>query len=182
MVLELSLVLAIRQTNPKVTEPTAERYAAWVVEEATKRDLDPWLFQALIYKESRWTATALRREGDGSCSVGLGQINTVCEQEKIAPLQDPQANIQKMGEFLFNIRARCHRDCGGLRWLRAYNPGDRGYVATIEEAVKRYHAHHPEEPRVRAVQSEVHDPGLLRVRADRRCGDCWPHARGTCSL
>lgn len=174
MAIELALALAIRQTNPKVDHARADKYAAWVVEEADKRALDPWLFQAIIYTESRWTARVVRVEGDGSCSVGLGQINLArCEKDKIEELKEPQTNLQRMGEFLERIRSTCRYKCDGLGWLRAYNPGSKKYVPAVAAALERYHARFDEQSSRRALRVDVHASGMC-WDLDPRDGDhCW---------
>jgi hypothetical protein len=139
MLLELALMAAIHKTNPELPSSTTRQYAQWVLAEAKKTSLDPWLFQALIHRESRWHPTVVRHERDGSCSVGLGQINGPCKPAVVAPMLDPHANIQRMGAFLSGARDRCRTDCGDLGWLRAYNPGDQVYLQAIKKAVANYH-------------------------------------------
>lgn len=150
MLTELALALAIQKTNPKIPEATAQKYALWVLEESEKNDLDPWLFQALIHRETRWTAQAVRHESNGTCSVGLGQINGKCDEKVMAPLRDPRRNLHRMGELLVHMREVCTRKCQDLGWLRAYNPGSPAYLRAIQEAVKQYHAHY-DQPAVLCV-------------------------------
>ena len=136
----LLLSAAIQASNPSLPPQRRDKFTNWVLEEARERNLDPWVFQAIIHQETRWTATAVRREHDGSCSVGLGQINTRCGSEEVATLLNPHNNIKRMGKFLSRIRRACRRDCAGLGWLRAYNPGDAAYLAAVQAAVRSAHA------------------------------------------
>ena len=141
MSLALQLALAIQTANHSLPARQARRLAAVVMEQSAERQLDPWLLYELVYRESRWTPTALRREWDGTCSVGLGQINVACDKDAIAPFFDPVVNLRKIGEYLEHFRKSCKQDCEGGLWLRGYNPGSSTYAPAILAAVAK--RHHP---------------------------------------
>jgi hypothetical protein len=133
----LALVAAIRDVNPALTPDTAKDYAAWVVEASQQSDIDPWVFHAIIKHETKWTASGIRHENDGSCSIGLGQINVGnCRSSKVKTLLDPHYNLLLMGEFLYYVKGFCRRNCSKLNWLRAYNPGDPRYVSMVESHIR----------------------------------------------
>lgn len=159
MLIEAALAVEIQRTNPALNEEVRRQYAHWVVEEATARDLDPWIFHGIIHTETRWKAGIVVHEHDGSCSVGLGGINVrQCDSPRAAELRDPQKNIQAMGSFLSTIRHRCAHHCDGLGWLRAYNGGDRLYVPKkVGPIVDRCRAAY-QQPPVREVQARMHTP------------------------
>ena len=138
--LALLLSLAIQASNPKVQPREARLYARWVLREAAAQHADPWVFQAIIARETRWTPTEVRHETDGSCSVGLGQINVDCAPRIVAPLLDPRTNIRRVGAVLAHLKSSCRHDCQDLGWLRAYNPGSAAYFEAVLAAVQRYHA------------------------------------------
>lgn len=158
----LLLSAAIQHSNPHLSHRERDRYASWVLEEAREHSLDPWIFPALINRETHWTATALRHEADGSCSVGLGQINVRCSSPEVVALQQPHANLHRMGAFLSRIRASCTHDCENLGWLRAYNPGDAEYLSAVQAAVRNAHAQDGQ-PAVRRVRAHLH---ASRVRGE----------------
>lgn len=160
MLIEAALAMEIQRTNPKLDDKVSQKYARLVVEEATARDLDPWVFHGIIHTETRWKAGIIVHEHDGTCSIGLGGINVKkCDSPRARELRDPQRNIQAMGSFLSTIRARCAHHCDGLGWLRAYNGGDREYVPKkVGPIVERCHVTY--ELPLREVQAEVQPPGL----------------------
>jgi hypothetical protein len=167
MLVETALMLEIQRTNPKVPEPQARKFASWVLEEADRNNLDPWLFHGIVYIESRWTPGVVRREEDGSCSIGLGQINVRrCEASKVQPLRDPRENLRRMGDFLSTIRDSCLKNCQGLKWLRFYNYNNKRYVTgLVGPVVDRCHAAYDEkdeQPSPEHVHSELHVSRVCR--------------------
>ena len=140
MLIRLALAVAIQASNPSVPSETARTYATWVTHEAEEHHLDPWIFQAIIHRETRWTPGLTRHEVDGSCSVGLGQINVPCNNPRAKKLLDPHENIKRMADFLDGAKRECRTDCVNLGWLRAYNPGSHDYFVAIRDDVRRHHA------------------------------------------
>lgn len=135
------IAMAIHSINPVLPDATVRDYAATVVEQADRHALDPWLIVEIVHRETHWIPTLpVRHEHDGSCSVGLGQINVPCGPQ-MAPLLEPHANLRRTASVLDKLRGHCMKDCGGLGWVRAYNPGSKVYGPAIVAAVK---ARHPE--------------------------------------
>jgi len=132
----LTVAIAIHSINPALPEPTAREYAAEVVRQG---DLDPWLLVEIIHRETHWIPDLVRHEQDGSCSVGLGQINGSCLQAFVTPLLDPHANIRRVADVLRWLRGHCRTRCEALGWVRSYNPGSRTYGAAIIKAVQKRH-------------------------------------------
>jgi hypothetical protein len=156
MLLEAALALEIHRTNPAVSETTAKQYAHWVVAEAAPQGIDPWVFHGIAFHESRWTAGAVKHEGNGTCSVGLGQINVKdCNSNRISVLKDPRLNIRAMAILLGKLKKNCQTNCGELGWIRGYNAGDTTYVPTIRQKVDQAHAHYRESA-LREVPARVH--------------------------
>lgn len=141
-----ALALSVMLTNPGLNNTQAEIYSRWVLEFSNKNDLDPWLVEALISKESRWKATAVRRETNGSCSVGLGQINlTVCDPVKVTALQDPLYNIRRTAKHLALAREICpkikaEKKCSQGKWIGLYNPGNRTYASDVLHLMEEHRA------------------------------------------
>lgn len=175
MLAEVVLALAIRHTNPTVPQTRAKRYATWILTESKHYNLDPWIFVAIIDRETLWVPGLVRHEKDGSYSVGLGQINAHSTRE-IRPLRQGHTNIQRMGWFLNRIRAACSSDCEDLGWLRAYNPGSAEYFNAVREQVRTYRAQDGQ-PAVLRVQTGMHAPWVPRQGRDRagdeRRLDAW---------
>src|ERR1700727_1702240 len=165
LMISVLLAAAIQHSNPRLPPQDRAHYASWVQEEASAHSLDPWIFHALINRETRWTATAVRHERDGSCSVGLGQINVHCTASAMQPLLDPHANLRRMGSFLARIRSACRRDCDNLGWLRAYNPGNAEYLSAVQADVRKHHAEDGQQA-VRRVRAVVYAPGVRLHAAD----------------
>lgn len=160
------LAVAIQVSNPRLPQQDSRRLASWVYEEARARRLDPWVIHALVNRETHWTASAVRHESNGTCSVGLGQINVPCTAAAMQPLLGPHVNLRRMGHFLAGIRAACRHDCDGLGWLRAYNPGDAEYLSAVQADVRKHHAEDGQPP-VRRVRADVHVSGVRVQAADR---------------
>lgn len=169
MIVEAALAMEIQRTNPKVPEPRANEFAGWVVEEANRNNIDPWLIHGIVHIESRWTPGVVRHENDGSCSIGLGQINVLhCESAKIKPLRDPRENLHRMSDFLSTIRNACLKNCEGYKWLRFYNYNNKHYVTgLVGPVVDRCHAAYDTEDDEQHrplpyVHSLLHVPWLCR--------------------
>jgi hypothetical protein len=165
MLVEAALVLAIQHTNPEVPRRRARQYATRIQAEAKTYDLDPWVFVAIIDRETRWVPRLVRHEADGSYSVGLGQIN-VHSTKEVRPLRQGRTNIARMGWFLNHIRATCRSDCEDLGWLRAYNPGSAVYFTAVREQVRTYRAQ-AGQPVVLRLQAGVHVSEVQRQVRDR---------------
>jgi hypothetical protein len=176
MVTEILLALAIRQSNPTLSDEVRYQYAAWVHADARQHGLDPWIYVAIIDRETRWKTGITRYEFNGSCSVGLGQINLPCTSPELEKLLQPRANIRRMGKFFERIRSTCTHDCQNLGWLRAYNPGDSVYFNAVCDAVRSYDAK-ASQPAVLRVSHGVHASRLLRQERSRaeheRRVDAW---------
>jgi hypothetical protein len=166
MLMEVLLALAIRQVNPSLPDDRTYRYAAWVLRDAKNHNLDPWIYVAIAGRETRWTTGITRYEFDGSCSVGLGQINVPCNSPDLVPLLDARSNIRRMGVFFDRIRKECRHDCTDLGWLRAYNPGDHVYFAAVRDAVRTYDAKASQSAVLR-VPPRVHTSKLPRQEGSR---------------
>jgi hypothetical protein len=165
MLLEAALTLEIQRTNPKVPTPTAQDYTRWVLEQAQERDIDPWVFHAIIHIESRWSYWAFRKEQDGTCSVGLGQINVKCDSPRAKELKDAHTNILAMGEFLGHLKDKCHQKCDNLRWVIPYNAGNPEYIGWVRKRVGDEHARYPQPP-LPDLQTGVYVEGLWRNEND----------------
>jgi len=165
MLLEVALMMEIQRTNPKVPLATAQDYTRWVLEEAQEKDIDPWVFHAIIHIESRWSWWAFRKEQDGTCSVGLGQINVKCDSPKALELKDPHTNILAMGQFLGHLRKRCHQRCDNLNWVVPYNAGNPEYIGWVRKRVGDEHARYPQ-PSLPDLPAPVHVEGVLRKEND----------------
>ena len=139
----VALVAAIQGASPALSHTTALTYARWVDRTAHEYRLDPWIFVAIVDHETRWDAHAVRHEHDGSCSVGLGQINGSCSDGFIVPLQDPYINIRRMGAFLQHLKSSCRYSCGDLGWLRGYNSGSERYLSGVQAEVRKHHGKAP---------------------------------------
>lgn len=144
-----ALVASIMLVNPNLNSTQAEGYSRQLISQASENNLDPWLMEALITKESRWISTAIRREGDGSCSVGLGQINLKsCDPVKVAELEGPLENIRRTARHLAIIRDLCpkvrpKKKCSQLAWIGLYNPGSRTYAKSVLLLMKEHRVRHP---------------------------------------
>ena len=158
LMLSALLSAAIHSSNPQLPPKEVARYTSWVIEEAREHSLDPWVFHAIIHRETHWTATAVRHERDGSCSVGLGQINTRCNSSDIKVLLNPRNNLSRMGYFLARIRRMCRKGCAELGWLRRYNPGDADYLHAVQAAVRSCHEH--TESAVSRVRPDLRPSGV----------------------
>lgn len=161
MLVEAALALEIHRINPSVSQQKSVVYAHWVMEEAEPRGIDPWIFHSLIYQESRWTPSVVAHEKNGSCSVGLGQINVSCNSPQVALLKQPRENLRRMGSFLGKLKTGCKERCEELGWLRGYNPGSPQYLVEIRKRVDENHARYREST-LREVPARVLLAGVHR--------------------
>lgn len=159
--LVLALTVAIQTTNHHVPRSTARTYARWVAQESRAHHLDPWVFLAIVRRETQWVPAAIRHENDGTCSVGLGQINVPCVPQRVAPLIDPHRNIQRMGQFLEQLKTTCRVNCKNLGWLRGYNPRSLDYFEAVRDSVLTYDAH-DSQPALQRVPTRMHPSRVLR--------------------
>lgn len=167
MLEQLALILEIQISNPKLPAERAREYADWVLEEASKRSLDPWIFHAIFHTETRWKAGIVVHEKDGTCSVGLGGANVPCRSPQVQVLRDPHRNIQWVGTFLTRIRNACHHNCSGLGWLRAYNGGNRDYVPKlVQPIVDRCHAIYDDSIPICDLPPRLYPPWVCRPEED----------------
>jgi hypothetical protein len=140
--LALKLALAIHQINPLVTMSVARGWASVVVHESTTRDLDPWLLVELVHRETHWIPRLVRHETDGTCSVGLGQINMRCGSSELPQMLRPALNLKRTAALLAHFRDVSVRNGYGRRpaaWLWMYNPGSPTYAPAILAAVFERH-------------------------------------------
>lgn len=146
MLLLQALALSIMLANPGLNRTQAEGYSKALLTRANENNLDPWLMEALITKESRWISTAVRRENNDSCSVGLGQINLpVCDPAKVAQLQAPLENIRRTARHLALARDLClkvwpEKKCSQNGWVGLYNPGNRTYAKDVLRLMEEHRA------------------------------------------
>lgn len=114
----------------------------FIVAEAKAVGVDPIKLAAIVHTESRGQAGVIRRETNGSCSVGLAGVNVPdCDQAAVDHLLQAQANLRaaavilKRGEEWCRDRptwAACRR--GGP--IAMYNPGDRAYPKRVMATMK----------------------------------------------
>lgn len=109
--------VAIRLSNPAVSEPTAESYATALRAVAGQRQIDPLTMVSIISFESAWNPSA---EGRG-VDIGLCQINIInlppCREgrraagcaQAIARLKNPIYNIRFCGELITKQREFCRK-------------------------------------------------------------------------
>jgi len=137
--LAVQIALAIHQINPLLSVHTSRSYAAAFVAASKRNGIDPWLLVEVVHRETRWIPTLVRHEHNGSCSVGLGQVNGSCEASFVLPLLGARRNLRRSARILGQLRSHCTSDCAAMAWLRGYNPGSPSYAPTILEAVRRRH-------------------------------------------
>ncbi len=146
MKLIAALALLIQAANPSLAPSRSQDYSQALVQFAEQEGVDPLLVESVIFHESRWRSSAFRKENNGSCSVGLGQINIPgCDPTKIALLKNPLTNIRRVVRHLSLCRevcpkARKPKKCVHHGWVGLYNPGDPTYVARIMRRVNDHAA------------------------------------------
>jgi len=129
--------MAIRLSQPDVSEADAHRYATALHASAEQNRFDPLLGVAIIYNESRFRPRAISKNGE---DYGLGQIRAryvgACRKDKNPvrrpsarcldakeALLEPEENIRRMGELISYHRKVCQRKVKSghhSRWLASY--------------------------------------------------------------
>jgi hypothetical protein len=129
--------LAIRFTNPEVSEADATRYATALQVEAEQHDFDPLTGVAIIHHESRFHPRAISPDGE---DYGLAQVRArhigACKKDKNPKgnpsagcrsvkeqLLDPEESIRVMAELITSHRKLCRKMAGNTRmtsWLASY--------------------------------------------------------------
>lgn len=74
----------------KVNKSTADNYTRWIIDSATKYNLNPFLILSMIFVESRFDSKAI----GSSNATGLMQIIPSVHKTTSAALLNPQKNIQ----------------------------------------------------------------------------------------
>jgi hypothetical protein len=134
MLLKTLLVWSVLQANPSLSVETAHRYVVALSREAEEHHIDPWIMEAIAFKESRWDRNAIGNEKDGSCWVGLGQIRVQdCEEQQVVALLEPVYNLRAMAAHLEAGRKMCRAKHNSKTscWLGLYNPGDKKYARAV---------------------------------------------------
>lgn len=136
--LELLMAAAIVSRQPALPQEKADLYAKVIVEESTERQLDPWVFFAIIDIESRWKATAINYEKRGGCSVGLGGIYTSkCTDKQVARLMDPVTNLRRSAAIQQQSMQWCETRKCPHGWVFLYNRSKR-YVQRVHRYAKEF--------------------------------------------
>lgn len=128
--------------------PAPSIYAAtlalmpFILAEAKAVGIDPLKLAAVVHTESRGQAGVIRRETNGSCSVGLGGVNVPdCDQVAVDHLLQAQANLRAAAVILKRGEEWCHARptwavCRRGGPIAMYNPGDRAYPARVRATMK----------------------------------------------
>ena len=104
--------------------------------------LPPGLLWAVVMEESRGHVWALGTNRNGSCDVGLAQINVPgCDPLRIIPLFEPSANLTRAARILRWSERSCRRrpwrrGCRHCRWGR-YNPGSPSWCGKVLDRWRR---------------------------------------------
>ena len=76
-------------------------WMALIFSTAAEAKVDPYTLGAIVYLESRGQAHIVSKERNGSCSVGLGQVNVPdCAPERISALRAPAYNLRVSAQIL----------------------------------------------------------------------------------
>jgi len=129
--------------RPSVTHKFATPHRAaqglWALAALVGRryGLPPGLLQAVVWSESRWQPTAMGANRNGSCDVGLGQVNVPgCDPLRVAELVNPDVNLRAAASILRASARACTQQpgrvgCSVCPWGR-YNPHSLGWCARVE--------------------------------------------------
>ncbi len=184
MLLQATLSLLIQQSNTSLPPKVVENYAHVLADTAERHDLDPLLLEAIVHIESRYKANAIHYENDGSCSVGLGQINVrECTPGVVDRLTSPTLNLERAAFILVKAKEICpkvRKNCAKLGWVGLYNPGDRTYSSRIRQTMKEHRA--IAKSAVREVRSELYVPELSGQASDGTSAHCRVGTRKCCSF
>jgi soluble lytic murein transglycosylase-like protein len=121
--------------------PYAPVLALWalIAIEAKRVGRDPAELAAIVHTESRAQTQVVKRESNGSCSVGAAGINVPdCDPQRVAALLDPATNLRVAANTLRAGAAWCRahrRDKVCLRGgaVAMYNAGDKGYARRVQQ-------------------------------------------------
>jgi len=132
-----TITLAIKLSQPAVTDSQAQEFAKVLQVEAQEHDFDPLTGVAIIFNESGFNPKAVSRNGE---DYGLAQIRAryvgaclrskdpvrnptpACKKEK-QRLLDPAENIRLMADMITRNRKFCKKKTGSAkfhRWLASY--------------------------------------------------------------
>lgn len=132
-----TIALAIKMSQPAVSDSQAQEYAQVLQVEAQEHDFDPLTGVAIIFNESSFNPKAIspNREDYGLAQIRAryvgGCLRTkdpvkdptpACRKEK-QRLLDPAENIRQMAEMITRSRKFCKKKTGSAkfqRWLASY--------------------------------------------------------------
>jgi hypothetical protein len=85
-------------------------WLALIVATASAEHVDPRTLAAIVFLESRGQPHLVSNERNGTCSVGLGQVNVAdCDPVKMSALHDPAYNLRVSAKILKANRRWCRR-------------------------------------------------------------------------
>jgi hypothetical protein len=85
-------------------------WLALIVAMASAERVDPRTLAAIVFLESKGQPHLVARERNGTCSVGLGQVNVPdCDPMKISSLHDPAYNLRVSAKILKANQRWCRR-------------------------------------------------------------------------
>lgn len=142
MLLELSLAMAIRATQPSLPQHLVTTYAKTVAEESRKNHIDPWIFFAIVKRESTWRSSVIGYEDEGSCWVGLGQIRVPgCSAEEVQKLRNPIYNLHRSAVLQHDAMRWSAKHRTGRHWLFLYNCSAKYVSFVLKTAREARHAY-----------------------------------------
>lgn len=150
MDLILALTIFLSQHHAKAVGPI-------IIDEARRRNMDPYLVAAVIRKESQFNNRTCFRGAHGLMQVQL-QDRSCDKQAKLRAawydLYSPRHNIRRGIDLMVWARAYCEgHGHKGHHWLLHYNQGKRvvttgrigGYARRVLEIYKRLKSYRPYE-------------------------------------
>jgi len=133
-----SLALAIHLVAG-LPERQSRQYADLVHQATRDNEIDPWMVLGIIQTESRFHRSVVRHERDGTCSVGLMQVNIKdCSEALMAELQDPAVNIRRGVGIMLAGRRYCYVNRGKCPKgpIGIYNPRSKEYASRVLRKAK----------------------------------------------
>ena len=110
------IAVAIRLSNPAVSEPTAERYAKVIREEAREHHFDPYTMASIVSHESAWNPRADNGSDFGLCQINIvnlpacraGRESAECSAA-IERMKNPAHNLRTCAGIITTTRKYCRK-------------------------------------------------------------------------
>lgn len=146
------IAVAIRLSNPAISEPTAKSYARVIREEAREHRFDPYTMASIVSHESAWNPRADNGSDFGLCQINIvnlsrcndgGRESMACKVQ-IKRMKIPAVNLRTCAGLITTQREFCRkykrsRHAWFAEWLAQFQGLGNGGGKTNDRCLWKRH-------------------------------------------